>query len=131
MDGKNTDKKAINSHFKFSIQAKLWNSNHRPEHVKPDLEATLKDLGVRLLNDDGMNGTQRIIQINIHQLSATLIPLSSIGRKRFRALARGAPCVPMGATPTTIRRVLRVNNMCMNNFLSFHFSSRHHVPSQR
>ena len=26
------------------IQAKLWNSNHRPEHVKPDLEATLKDL---------------------------------------------------------------------------------------
>lgn len=26
------------------IQAKLWNSNHRPEHVQPDLEATLKDL---------------------------------------------------------------------------------------
>jgi len=26
------------------IQAKLWNSNHRPEHVKPDIEATLKDL---------------------------------------------------------------------------------------
>ncbi|XP_059097202.1 aldo-keto reductase family 1 member B1-like [Tigriopus californicus] len=26
------------------IQAKLWNSNHRPEHVRPDLEATLKDL---------------------------------------------------------------------------------------
>merc|ERR1711868_59432 len=28
------------------IQAKLWNSNHRPEHVKLDLEATLKDLQV-------------------------------------------------------------------------------------
>lgn len=49
------DKKAINSHLKLSFQAKLWNSNHRPEHVKPDLEATLKDLGVRLLNDNGIN----------------------------------------------------------------------------
>jgi len=28
------------------IQSKLWNSNHRPEHVRADLEATLKDLGV-------------------------------------------------------------------------------------
>ena len=27
------------------IQAKLWNSNHRAEHVEPDLDATLKDLG--------------------------------------------------------------------------------------
>jgi len=26
------------------IQAKLWNSNHRPEHVEADLDATLKDL---------------------------------------------------------------------------------------
>ena len=26
------------------IQAKLWNSNHRPEHVQLDLDATLKDL---------------------------------------------------------------------------------------
>jgi len=26
------------------IQAKLWNSNHRPEHVEIDLDATLKDL---------------------------------------------------------------------------------------
>jgi len=26
------------------IQAKLWNSNHRPEHVKPDLMKTLEDL---------------------------------------------------------------------------------------
>lgn len=26
------------------IQSKLWNGNHRPEHVRPDLEATLKDL---------------------------------------------------------------------------------------
>ena len=26
------------------IQAKLWNSNHRPEHVPLDLDATLKDL---------------------------------------------------------------------------------------
>ena len=26
------------------IQVKLWNSNHRPEHVRPDLEASLKDL---------------------------------------------------------------------------------------
>merc|ERR1719458_1187444 len=32
------------------IQAKLWNSNHRPEHVKPDLEATLKDLGVSYID---------------------------------------------------------------------------------
>ena len=26
------------------IQAKLWNSNHRKEHVKADLDATLKEL---------------------------------------------------------------------------------------
>ena len=26
------------------IQAKLWNSNHKAEHVEPDLDATLKDL---------------------------------------------------------------------------------------
>ena len=26
------------------IQAKLWNSNHRPEHVEMDLDASLKDL---------------------------------------------------------------------------------------
>merc|ERR1711983_302465 len=26
------------------IQAKLWNGNHRPEHVKPDLMKTLEDL---------------------------------------------------------------------------------------
>jgi len=26
------------------IQAKLWNSNHRPEHVRPDLVKTLEDL---------------------------------------------------------------------------------------
>lgn len=26
------------------IQAKLWNSNHRAEHVEQDLDATLKDL---------------------------------------------------------------------------------------
>jgi hypothetical protein len=26
------------------VQCKLWNTNHRPEHVKPDLLATLKDL---------------------------------------------------------------------------------------
>ena len=28
------------------IQVKLWNTNHRPEHVRPDLEETLKDLQV-------------------------------------------------------------------------------------
>merc|ERR1712107_950851 len=26
------------------IQAKLWNSNHRPEHVRPDIMKTLEDL---------------------------------------------------------------------------------------
>jgi len=28
------------------VQAKLWNSNHRKEHVKLDLLATLEDLGL-------------------------------------------------------------------------------------
>ena len=28
----------------FIPQAKLWNSNHRPEHVKPDIMKTLEDL---------------------------------------------------------------------------------------
>merc|ERR1712113_82439 len=26
------------------VQAKLWNSNHRPEHVRPDIMKTLEDL---------------------------------------------------------------------------------------
>ena len=32
------------------VQAKLWNSNHRPEHVKADLMATLKDLQLTYLD---------------------------------------------------------------------------------
>lgn len=32
------------------IQAKLWNSNHRPEHVKPDLEATLRELQIEYVD---------------------------------------------------------------------------------
>ena len=32
------------------VQAKLWNSNHRPEHVKADLMATLKDLQLSYLD---------------------------------------------------------------------------------
>ena len=37
----------LNNFFRSDlfIQAKLWNSNHRAEHVEPDLDATLKDLG--------------------------------------------------------------------------------------
>lgn len=31
-------------------QAKLWNTNHRPEHVRPDLMATLADLGLTYLD---------------------------------------------------------------------------------
>ena len=32
------------------VQAKLWNSNHGPEHVKADLMATLKDLQLSYLD---------------------------------------------------------------------------------
>jgi len=32
------------------IQAKLWNSNHRREHVRPDLEATLKELQIEYVD---------------------------------------------------------------------------------
>ncbi len=32
------------------IQAKLWNANHRPEHVRQDLQATLEDLRVDYLD---------------------------------------------------------------------------------
>ena len=28
------------------FQCKLWNSNHRPAHVREDLEASLRDLGL-------------------------------------------------------------------------------------
>lgn len=28
------------------VTSKLWNSNHRKEHVRPALEATLKDLSL-------------------------------------------------------------------------------------
>ena len=39
-------------HFReeLFVQAKLWNSNHRPEHVKADLMATLKDLQLTYLD---------------------------------------------------------------------------------
>ena len=41
-------------HFQFlfrisvhlCLKAKLWNSNHRPEHVRPDIMKTLEDLQV-------------------------------------------------------------------------------------
>ena len=36
--------------IKLSLQAKLWNTNHRPEHVRPDLMATLADLGLTYLD---------------------------------------------------------------------------------
>eukprot|EP00486_Rosalina_sp_Unknown_P002739 CAMPEP_0201575256 /NCGR_PEP_ID=MMETSP0190_2-20130828/20339_1 /ASSEMBLY_ACC=CAM_ASM_000263 /TAXON_ID=37353 /ORGANISM="Rosalina sp." /LENGTH=378 /DNA_ID=CAMNT_0048004647 /DNA_START=99 /DNA_END=1235 /DNA_ORIENTATION=- len=32
------------------IQSKLWNSNHRPEHIKPDLEQTLADLKLNYID---------------------------------------------------------------------------------
>ncbi len=32
------------------LQAKLWNGNHRPQHVKSDLDATLRDLGVTYID---------------------------------------------------------------------------------
>ena len=35
------------------IQAKLWNSNHRPEHVEADLDATLKV--IRKFGKSGQN----------------------------------------------------------------------------
>ena len=37
-------KEGVVKRSELFIQAKLWNSNHRPEHVEPDLDATLKDL---------------------------------------------------------------------------------------
>jgi diketogulonate reductase-like aldo/keto reductase len=33
-----------------AVQSKLWNSNHRPEHVRADLEATLRDLKVKYVD---------------------------------------------------------------------------------
>ena len=37
-------------HVDAARQAKLWNTNHRPEHAKGDLEQTLKDLQVDYLD---------------------------------------------------------------------------------
>ena len=34
----------VSSSITYCVQAKLWNGNHRPEHVKPDLVQTLTDL---------------------------------------------------------------------------------------
>ena len=39
-----------NGREELFVQAKLWNSNHRPEHVKADLMATLKDLQLTYLD---------------------------------------------------------------------------------
>ena len=55
------------------IQAKLWNGNHRPEHVEEDLDATLKDLQLDYVDSyiihwpmacpsTGKNARVRIIQ---------------------------------------------------------------------
>ena len=78
----------MNSHLRLSLQAKLWNSNHRPEHVRPDLEATLKDLGVRLSNNADMNGKRTEIDSIILNISVTLTPSSSTGPRLSRAQVR-------------------------------------------
>ncbi len=57
------------------IQAKLWNSNHRPEHVKPDLEATLKDLQLDYIDSFVIHWPQAVpstgnrISQNVHRFS--------------------------------------------------------------
>ncbi len=32
------------------ITSKLWNTNHKPENVRPDCERTLEDLGLKYLD---------------------------------------------------------------------------------
>lgn len=32
------------------ITSKLWNTNHRPEHVRPACESTLKNMGLEYLD---------------------------------------------------------------------------------
>jgi len=43
-------KEGVVTREELFVQAKLWNSNHRPEHVKDDLMATLKDLQLTYLD---------------------------------------------------------------------------------
>merc|ERR1711972_36543 len=40
------------------IQAKLWNSNHRPEHVRPDIMKTLEDLQLDYIGLSNFNKRQ-------------------------------------------------------------------------
>merc|ERR1711936_785693 len=63
------------------IQAKLWNSNHRPEHVKPDILKTLEDLQLDYLT-----------------------PSSSTGPRLSRAQARSVRSAPMAASRLTTAR---------------------------
>ena len=46
----NVFKQGIVKREDLFIQAKLWNSNHKPEHVKPDLMQTLIDLKIDYLD---------------------------------------------------------------------------------
>merc|ERR1711963_789863 len=48
------------------IQSKLWNSNHRPEHVRPDLEATLKDLKVSYIDSFVIHWPMAVLQNESH-----------------------------------------------------------------
>ena len=73
------------------IQVKLWNSNHRPEHVRPDLMASLKDLKLSYVDSFVIHwpmavpstGDNAVIRENgcypAHKSKNTLFPLDDEG----------------------------------------------------
>jgi len=72
------------------IQAKLWNSNHRPEHVKPDLVKTLEDLQLTYIDSFVIHWPQAVPSAGrltlrpdgcfpAHQSKNTMFPLDDEG----------------------------------------------------
>jgi len=69
------------------IQAKLWNSNHRPEHVKPDLEATLRELQIEYVDSFVIHWPQAVPS---NGLQCKLVKVG-ISLRLLRQILRASP----------------------------------------
>ena len=118
------------------IQVKLWNSNHRPEHVEADLEASLKDLQTDYVDSfvihwamacpsTGKNPTLRTNGIYpAHHSKNTMFPLDDQGYycydaqshyvetwKKMETLVDSGKCRSIGLSNFNQRQVREILNI--------------------
>ena len=118
------------------IQVKLWNSNHRPEHVEADLDASLKDLQTDYVDSfvihwamacpsTGKNPTLRTSGIYpAHHSKNTMFPLDDQGYychdpqshyvetwKKMETLVDSGKCRSIGLSNFNQRQVREILNI--------------------